>query len=649
MKSYTYSQPRALLHEFSFFTTLFALLAIFSVSSAFASSDANQGQAVSVTGELTVLHVDDLKNHQSKYIYTLKDKDSNQNLELFFEDQPPENLRSGSKIRVHGKAFGNQIVVGANADGTNNIEIIAFAGASIAGQQDTIVLMANFKDVSVSCSVQEVEDLMFTDPNFQSLDDFFQKNSQGQVSFAGNVEGPFQINYQSTGACDYYGWADAADSKAIANGIDLSLYKRKVYVMPGNSCSADGIGTLGGTTSRAWIFTCNDHALYGHEIGHNLGMHHASNLSSEYGDRSDVMGLVYGWTHYNPPHKEQMNWMGENQILSVTQSGQYTLATWEEDPSLASNAQALKIAKPDTGEYYYLSFRRKVDGFSNLPLIHRDQVNIYRYKGDGSSTFTYFHDALADGENFTDTTNGITITQINHTPDYATVDIQINSNCTSGAPDLNLSPTSQSGSAGMTLEYQVTLVNNDGRQCPQSTFELALAADLPGELSGYFIPGNLTLSPGASGTATLSVTSSGAAADGDYSATVQTQDGWNSMHNRSQIVTYTVQTDTQAPSAPSGISATEKRRQIDLFWTSSTDNIGVAGYTLWRNGMAFVNVTGTSFSDTDVSTGSTYEYYVTAYDDMDNISTPSSSVNVTMGGGGGGGGSKGGGGKGNKK
>ncbi|MGR9054235.1 MAG: hypothetical protein ACU84J_16470 [Gammaproteobacteria bacterium] len=652
MKSYTYLLPRVLLHEFSFFSILFALSAIFSVSS-FASSDANQGQPVSVTGELTVLHVDDLKNHHGKYIYTLKDKDDDQSFELSFEGQPPENLRSGSKIRVHGKAFGNQIVVGANADGANNIETIAFAGASIAGQQDTIVLMADFKDASVPCSVQNVEDLMFTDPSLKSLDDFYQKNSLGQISFAGQVAGPYQINYSSTGACDFYAWADAVEAKAAADGIDLSGFNRKVYVLPKNSCMADGIGTVGGNlTSQSWIFRCEVPSLYGHEIGHNLYMGHAASLLSEYGDHSDVMGLTNGWTHSNAPHKEQMGWLPQQQILPISQPGIYDISPLEEDPSTAVAAQILKIAKPDTNEYYYLSYRRAIDSFSSLESKYRDQTSIHQYKGDASPNNTYFHDALADGELFSDTANGITVTQISHTPDSATVEIQFDSNCTAGAPNLNISPTAQIGSAGMKLEYQVTLLNNDSRQCPQSTFDLALAADLPAELSGYFIPGNLTLSPGASGTATLSVTSSGTAPNGDYSATVQTQDSWNSMHNRSQIVTYTVQTDNQPPSTPSGISATEKRRQIDLSWTSSIDNVGVAGYTLWRNGIALVNVNGTSFSDTNVSSGSTYEYYVTAYDDMGNISTPSSSVTVTMGGGGskGGGGSGGsGGGKGNKK
>mgnify|MGYP006989108283 CR=1 FL=1 len=86
-----------------------------------------------------------------------------------------------------------------------------------------------------------------------------------------------------------------------------------------------------------------------------------------------------------------MNWDLDGQIQNVNQEGVYTLATWEEDPelALALGAQSLKIAKPDTGEYYYLAYRRIIGDFNAIPYYLRDQLSIYRYKGDGSSNKTY--------------------------------------------------------------------------------------------------------------------------------------------------------------------------------------------------------------------------------------------------------------------
>ena len=65
-----------------------------------------------------------------------------------------------------------------------------------------------------------------------------EETSYGNVSFVGDVAGPFLINYSSTGACDNNGWAAAGDAAATAAGYNLSQYSHKVYVIPSqNTCS----------------------------------------------------------------------------------------------------------------------------------------------------------------------------------------------------------------------------------------------------------------------------------------------------------------------------------------------------------------------------------------------------------------------------
>src|SRR5206468_8326460 len=47
----------------------------------------------------------------------------------------------------------------------------------------------------------------------------------------------------------------------------------------------------------------------------------------------------------------------------------------------------------------------------------------------------------------------------------------------------------------------------------------------------------------------------------------------------------TVTSDTQAPTAPSNLAATAtSSSSVALSWTASTDNVGVAGYRVSRNG-----------------------------------------------------------------
>ena len=88
--------------------------------------------------------------------------------------------------------------------------------------------------------------------------------------------------------------------------------------------------------------------------------------------------------------------------------------------------------------------------------------------------------------------------------------------------------------------------------------------------------------------------------------------------------------DTSSPSVPTGVAATAvSGTQVNLSWSASTDNVGVTGYKVFRNGTQVGTATNTSYQDTGLSGGSTYGYTVAAYDAAGNTSAPSSSVSVT--------------------
>lgn len=92
----------------------------------------------------------------------------------------------------------------------------------------------------------------------------------------------------------------------------------------------------------------------------------------------------------------------------------------------------------------------------------------------------------------------------------------------------------------------------------------------------------------------------------------------------------TVTTDTESPSKPSGLNAVVQNGKVALSWNSSSDNVGVSGYALYRNGSFMVTVTGTSFLDTGVQPGSSYQYAVKAGDFSGNKSDMSSTVSATI-------------------
>jgi chitodextrinase len=87
--------------------------------------------------------------------------------------------------------------------------------------------------------------------------------------------------------------------------------------------------------------------------------------------------------------------------------------------------------------------------------------------------------------------------------------------------------------------------------------------------------------------------------------------------------------DTVPPTAPSNLSATAVNGgRVDLSWTASTDNVGVAGYRVYRNGVQIGAATATTYSDTTAVPSSSYGYHVVAYDTSGNVSSPSNTVTV---------------------
>ncbi|HKU15736.1 MAG TPA: fibronectin type III domain-containing protein [Steroidobacteraceae bacterium] len=87
--------------------------------------------------------------------------------------------------------------------------------------------------------------------------------------------------------------------------------------------------------------------------------------------------------------------------------------------------------------------------------------------------------------------------------------------------------------------------------------------------------------------------------------------------------------DTTAPSVPAGLTGSASAAtQINLSWTASTDNVGVAGYRVYRGGSQIGTSGSTAYSDLTVVGSTTYSYTVAAYDAAGNVSAQSAAKNV---------------------
>ena len=89
--------------------------------------------------------------------------------------------------------------------------------------------------------------------------------------------------------------------------------------------------------------------------------------------------------------------------------------------------------------------------------------------------------------------------------------------------------------------------------------------------------------------------------------------------------------DSQPPTQPQNLAAAAAgQTSVHLTWDASTDNIGVTGYRIYRDGVAVATIgPATSWDDGGLSPGTGYTYAVTALDAAGNESQASATAQAT--------------------
>ena len=122
-----------------------------------------------------------------------------------------------------------------------------------------------------------------------------------------------------------------------------------------------------------------------------------------------------------------------------------------------------------------------------------------------------------------------------------------------------------------------------------------------------------------------------------WTATVPLQEGRNvigitaSGMGYSVTDTVSVYRDLTPPTAPENVSATAvSADRIDVAWDAASDDVGVSGYTVYRDGTYIWSAYYyRNMSDDGLSSGTTYCYTVLAWDAVGNESEPSGEVCAT--------------------
>ncbi len=127
-----------------------------------------------------------------------------------------------------------------------------------------------------------------------------------------------------------------------------------------------------------------------------------------------------------------------------------------------------------------------------------------------------------------------------------------------------------------------------------------------------------------------SYTATGLSANTSYAFTVRAADAAGNVSAAGNTVNVTTLTaDSQSPSAVTTLSASGTTATgTQLSWSASTDNIGVTGYRIFRDGTQIATTVGTSYSANGLSPNTSYAFTVRAIDAAGNVSAAGNTVNV---------------------
>ena len=387
-------------------------------------------------------------------------------------EQAPSSTSSlvGKRVRAGGVRHGSALAVSGRVQPVGATAAVAAA----TGTRSVAVLLFNFAgDTRTPWTTAAVRNVVFDGAG--SVNAYYQDASYGKLSLAGEVFGWLTIDATSAG-CDWQTWATQARSKAAAAGVPLANDSYTVYAFPYvTSCGWAGLGYLPGTAS--WINGYMNLRVVGHELGHNLGVHHASTLSctnaggapvpigsscsaSEYGDPFTIMGSA-PTRHHNNWHRAQLGWLTDTQTVSA--SGIYSLAPAEIS---GASPKLLRIARGD-GTYLNLEYRQPSASFDDFAStdaavtgvsvrIAPDASTIVQSQLiDASPGTTTFADApFGLLQAFTDPVSRVTVTTVSVSPGGATVSVQFGSDTQSGD---TTAPTAPSALAATTTSRRVNL------------------------------------------------------------------------------------------------------------------------------------------------------------------------------------------------
>jgi hypothetical protein len=576
-------------------------------------------------GTLVVAHGEDYSRGGPRAVWFTHLKTASGKVALSFSGARPDGFLNGAKVRVRGTMAGGTLAVGPNSADAQ----VSTPVAAITGERKVAVLLVKFASTDPEpYTVAQAQGVIFSNAN--SVANYFAEESFGLMTMTGDVFGYYTISI-NTSTCDYTDIGNKARAAATAAGVNLNNYTQIQYVHNFlGSCGWAGLAYVPGRDS--WLNQALNLRVSAHELSHNYGVHHASTMScseggvrvtlssnaanctsSEYGDPFSILGSS-STRHTHNQQLASLGWLSGGDLQTITTSGTYTVGAAE----LASPGapRAVRVSRGN-GTWFVLELRApfgtQFDNFSaGDPAVNGVSVRITYDWGtiiqsqllDTTPATSSYGDApLAVGQSFFDPLSSLSITTTSVSGGVATVNVGWGADAI--APSTPGNP------------QVVATGTNTAR------FSWSASTDNRG-VTGYRVSRNGTVLGTVS---TLLYNDAGLTPGSSYTYSVVALDAAGNTSGAATKAWTQPTQDTTAPTTPASLRVTSlTKAKANFAWNAATDNVGVVGYRVYRNGALVATVTGTTWTDGRQRTASTY--YVMAYDAAGNVSAASNSVPV---------------------
>jgi chitodextrinase len=475
-----------------------------------------------------------------------------------------------------------------------------------------------------------------------SVKRFYEEEAKGGLTLDADVFGWYTIDATSTGCSTKWQttYHDQATAKAEAAGVDLDAYTNVMYMWPGLSdCGYAGVAYVGGKWS--YINGTDSVQVLTHELGHNFGLGHANGLTCTSGGTEVMIAAPGDCTvdYYADPFST----MGNNALRHHTGMGLVDLGLLSSDEKVVggpgntytiapyfgpAGVKLVRIPRGD-GTYFDLDIRTPYGTFDTYsagsPVTVGVSVRIAvvtaasstprqsRLLDSTPASSSGLQDApLAVGRTMTDPVSQLSFTVLS--VGAAGVTVRVREGIPPTVPGNLAADLTASGS----VRLDWTAATDDTA------------------LSGYRISRNG--SPIASVGAGTTTYTDGAITDGtSYTYAVAAMDTSGNLGPAATIAVTTPGTppipdpgatpppdpgaggDVEAPGAPGNVFGSATVTRVALSWDEATDDTGVTGYQVTRDGVVVASTGGLAWSDPGRAPATTYAYTVAARDAAGNV------------------------------